>query len=620
MEVDTIVNESTAEEIIIDVVSDGIDHHIDTPKASFISADSTFVAVERLLKVDHGVDYDTKEKNPIISVSINPLDTRVIATGGMEGSVRIWQVISFSTIDAMKLDDSVPTQVSQVTTLLGHTGQVNGVRFSPDGRYLASGSSDGTVRVFSTQGWKLAHSLRFHTLDVTDVEWFSANVLISTSTDRNTVVWDAQTGGRLQTLYSDKGSCPKGLSVDPKGEFLAVLFDEGLVDIYRRNIDGKFRLSRHVSLSKDDAPNYARAFKTTLYARRASWTSDGKHILFPLGSRGKYGPCGVEYDRFNLLDPTPGESLCARKVFAGHASRVVVVSTKPGLVSNPKISEDPFSVSALISVDGVVSVWASTRQQPIGVIANITGPLRVCTDASWGGDVLFLSASDGSVTTVSFKNLGKVVNTVEIVPMTTNANISQNNDVKSAQFELRVGGKRKIQPVVADQAPALVQAPVATQIPRTVIHQHLNVENKDSNYIVKTSPDGIEVMTGSGSVTCLTKVGDLVVLGCVDGDGLGSILPQNGPRIILPGAPRLMMSEATYLAFLVGSSSVCVWKLAQDGAMEAVWDDVSVEGLFASQDGIEALKVDDYGTPSLKLKSGKCIDFNPRLRRWIVTN
>jgi hypothetical protein len=244
----------------------------------------------------------------------------------------------------------------------------------------------------------------------------------------------------------------------------------------------------------------------------------------------------------------------------------------------------------------------------------------VCTDASWGGDVLFLSASDGSVTTVSFKNLGKVVNTVEIVPMTTNANISQNNDVKSAQFELRVGGKRKIQPVVADQAPALVQAPVATQIPRTVIHQHLNVENKDSNYIVKTSPDGIEVMTGSGSVTCLTKVGDLVVLGCVDGDGLGSILPQNGPRIILPGAPRLMMSEATYLAFLVGSSSVCVWKLAQDGAMEAVWDDVSVEGLFASQDGIEALKVDDYGTPSLKLKSGKCIDFNPRLRRWIVTN
>ena len=606
------------------------DEDVHTPRIRPITPSSTFVCVERLLKVDHGVDYDSKEKNPIITVTANPLDPSIVATGGLEGTVRIWSIRRHE-LKSSKMEDIGAAHITQVTTLLGHSGQVNGLRFSPNGAMLASGSADGTVRVYSTQtgGWKLLHSLRFHTLDVTDVAWFSPTVIVSTGTDRNTVIWDANTGGRSQTLYSDKGSCPKGLAVDPKGEYLTVLFDEGLIDIYRRNIDGKFRLSRHVNLTKDDAPNYARAFKTTLYARRIAWTSDGKHMLFPLGSRGKHGPCGVQYDRFNLLDPTPGETLLPTKVFAGHPSRVVVVTVRPGKMVNEKISEDPFTLSALVSVDGVVSLWASTREQPVAVIANITGPLRVCTDATWAGDSLILSASDGSVTSVTFKNLGRVDNSDErAITVPAQAPAKVGDDVKSAQVELRVGGKRKIQPVVADamgstKQPESISSVAKTVLPAQVRDKKYLAENKESKFHL--SKEGTEVYSGSGSISCLACTSNLIVLGVVDEMSLGSLLvlrpDVKEERILLPGIPRLLTAfpEYGYLSFLLDDKSLCVWKSADNGTLEAVWDDVPVVGLMGPDDGVQAISVMQDGVPTLTLKSGKGLTFNPRLRRWVMS-
>jgi WD40 repeat protein len=52
---------------------------------------------------------------------------------------------------------------SLVRTLTGHTGWVNSVSFSPDGRLLASGSEDKTIKLWRVADGSLVRTLTGHT-------------------------------------------------------------------------------------------------------------------------------------------------------------------------------------------------------------------------------------------------------------------------------------------------------------------------------------------------------------------------------------------------------------------------------------------------------------------------
>ena len=82
-----------------------------------------------------------------------------------------------------------------VTTLEGHSDDVTSVSFSPDGQWIASGSRDNTVKVWSVESGECVTTLEGHSSDVRSVSFSPDGQWIASGSVDNTVkVWSVESG------------------------------------------------------------------------------------------------------------------------------------------------------------------------------------------------------------------------------------------------------------------------------------------------------------------------------------------------------------------------------------------------------------------------------------------
>jgi WD40 repeat protein len=114
-------------------------------------------------------------------------DGRTLATGGLDGTVRLWDVETGRLVRA----------------LVGHNSYVSGLDWSPDGSTLASaGTYDITVRLWDTRTGRPLRILRGHPAEVTQVKWSpdGRNVLASGGQSGALSAWIATTGIKRESL------------------------------------------------------------------------------------------------------------------------------------------------------------------------------------------------------------------------------------------------------------------------------------------------------------------------------------------------------------------------------------------------------------------------------------
>jgi WD40 repeat protein/mono/diheme cytochrome c family protein len=160
--------------------------------------------------------------NQVRGLAFSPDGKLLAAAGGNPGQfgeIKLWSV----------------AEKKELLSIRGHRDNIFAIAFSPDGKLLASCSYDRLVKLWDVTTGKEVKNLKDHT-DAVFAVTFSADgkLLASASADRTIKIWNAATGERLYTL-GDGLDAMNTVAFHPSGGLLAGAGADRVIRIWEVN-------------------------------------------------------------------------------------------------------------------------------------------------------------------------------------------------------------------------------------------------------------------------------------------------------------------------------------------------------------------------------------------------
>lgn len=222
------------------------------------------------------------------------------------------------------------------------------------GRYLASGSTDETIKLYNLQDHTEIGTLVQHDGTITDLHFFGGSHLVSASEDQTICIWES--GGNWECLHVLKGHKGRinAISIHPSGKLaLSVAKDKTLrmwnLMTGRLSYVNNLKQAAELVTWNPVGDQYIIGYETTLAicdVQSGDVTQNiniGKHINAIQYIQEKVVAIGSENPSIQLFSVTTGK--CLHKL-EGHTNRIKALAMAPG---------NTFLFSA--SSDGTIKAW-----------------------------------------------------------------------------------------------------------------------------------------------------------------------------------------------------------------------------------------------------------------------